>query len=513
MLRIVFSRSQGFNIKILPASPPIIIHSTQRFVSTNSAIRRGLRKSRPKNEYSLRHGRDRSTTYSERRNPSFVDRRHDLPEQRRPNHERGLDVEDMIRPKRFDERWTPRSEFQGGIGRRDGSSLSSFKKHDSEAGDYRNTTNSFREPSHRSSWDKGGPSTSSKHEYAPRNNLPVSRRFESRSFPASEPTRRREDAFREQLRTTGRHEHKVSPSLAPPRERQETSRYTIQAPEEPEPRRSSSIARSTRKPLTRAERRLSLYGRGDTAAGGIPRSELHVEENEEILRPASKQLRMAAKRRQFGGFSEPGLADEHDYISDTPSRHVRSGERSFPSRIHEDPGHIKVDIPLSIPYTTPASEFLYGTSVIFAALTAMRRKMYKLYVYSGENREVGDKQTSIEDLARDRRVEVIHVDGDGLRMMDKVSAGRAHNVCTPGNFPPQFSAHWRSELTRSRATSSKHHRCRNFPSQDSIMFLTALENLSAFAWIINRLRKKPSMEGTTKSNTSQPSPDTPSFSY
>lgn len=445
MLRIVLSRSQGFNNKTLPASSPIVTYSTQRFLSTNSAIRRGLRRSRPKTqnaESRFQHGRNRITRYSEGRNLSSVDRQYVPPQQRRPNHERGLDVEDMTRSKRFDERRIPRSELHGGFGRRDSSSLSSFKKHDNEAGDYRrNTSYSSREPSHRSRWDKEGPSLSMRHEYAPQDNMRVSRHFESKSLPPLEPSRRREYAFREQLRTTWRHDDEASPSSASRRESQELSRDKFQALEGSKPRQSSSFARPVRKPLTRAERRLALYGRGDTAPGGIPWSEHHVEENGEILRPASKQLRMAAKRRQFGSFSEPGLADEHDFISDSPSRHMKSGERSFSSRIQEDPGRINVDIPLSIPYTTPASEFLYGTSVIFAALTAMRRKVYKLYVYSGENREVGVKQTSIEELARDRRVEVIKVDGDGLRMMDKLSAGRAHNVCSLGNLPAQSLLH------------------------------------------------------------------------
>ena len=444
MLRIVFSRSQGFNNIILPASP-LVIHTTQRFLSTNSAIRRGLRKSRPKTrnaEPRFQPGQNRSTTYSEGRKSSSVDRRYSLPKQRRTNHEQGLDIEDILGPKRVDKSGT---NFLDGFARRDGPS-SSFKRHDREAEYYRNPSRSSRELRRRSSWDKGSSSTPSIHEYAPQDKLRVLRRFESRSLPASEPSRRREDAFREQLRTTGRHEYKVSPSSAPTKEQQKKPWDQIPAPKGLEPRQSSSFARSARKSLTRAEKRLALYGRGDTAPGGIPRSESHVEENGDILRPASKQLRMAAKRRQLGDFSEPGLADKHDFISNAPSRRTRSGEHGLPSRIHEEPGHLNVDIPLSIPYTTPASEFLYGTSVIFAALTAMRRKMYKLYVYNGENREVGVKQSSIEDLARDCRVEVIKVEGDGLRMMDKISTGRAHNVCQPGHLPHQFPAYWLSEL-------------------------------------------------------------------
>lgn len=467
MLRAVFSRGQGFNIKVLPASPLVVIPTTQRFLSTSSAIRRGLRKSRPKTqnaESGSRYGGTRNTTYSEGQRLSTVDRRHALPRERRPNHQQGLDVEDMRGPERFNQMRTKGPNFPGRFGRRDGSS-SSFSKPDREAGGYRDTRNSSQDR-HGSSWDKRSSFTTpfKTKDYAPKDGLRASRHYESRSFPASEPSRRREDAFREQLRTTERHEYKVSRSLAPTRERgdqfqapggfesrrsstfrpptrerEETSGDQFQAPRGFESRRPSSFARPIRKPPNRAERRFMIYGHGDTAPGGISRSELDVEENGNILKPASKQLRMAAKRRQLGDFSEPGLADEHDYVSDKPPRRLRPGERDSSSRIHEDPWRVKEDIPLSIPYTTPASEFLYGTSVIFAALTAMRRKMYKLYVYSGENREAGVIQNSIQDLARDRKVEVIKVDGDWLRMMDKLSTGRPHNVCQPASFPYQFA--------------------------------------------------------------------------
>ncbi|KAG9238103.1 hypothetical protein BJ875DRAFT_451958 [Amylocarpus encephaloides] len=89
-------------------------------------------------------------------------------------------------------------------------------------------------------------------------------------------------------------------------------------------------------------------------------------------------------------------------------------------------------IPLSIPYTTPASEFLYGTSVVEAALTSQRvprRQCYKLYVYTGENREriSVDRDADLEILAQKNNVKVSQVHGDGLRLMDKMSGGRPHN--------------------------------------------------------------------------------------
>lgn len=86
-------------------------------------------------------------------------------------------------------------------------------------------------------------------------------------------------------------------------------------------------------------------------------------------------------------------------------------------------------MPLSIPYTTPASEFLYGTSVVEAALNSQReprRKLYKLYIYTGENREKVDP-AGLERLARRKGIEVARVGMEWLRVLDKMSAGRPHN--------------------------------------------------------------------------------------
>jgi 21S rRNA (GM2251-2'-O)-methyltransferase len=87
-------------------------------------------------------------------------------------------------------------------------------------------------------------------------------------------------------------------------------------------------------------------------------------------------------------------------------------------------------IPISIPYTTPASEFLYGSSVVEAALCSRaspRRKLYKLYIYSGENRENEDRDKDFARLARRQGVPVEFKNADWLRMMDKMSGGRPHN--------------------------------------------------------------------------------------
>ncbi|CAK7206991.1 hypothetical protein SEUCBS139899_009799 [Sporothrix eucalyptigena] len=88
-------------------------------------------------------------------------------------------------------------------------------------------------------------------------------------------------------------------------------------------------------------------------------------------------------------------------------------------------------VPLAIPYTTAASQFLYGKSVVEAALRSARRRLYKLYVYNGANRSsaLQDQQASrtIERLAKRRNVAVQLVDERWQRLLDKMSKGRPHN--------------------------------------------------------------------------------------
>ena len=120
-------------------------------------------------------------------------------------------------------------------------------------------------------------------------------------------------------------------------------------------------------------------------------------------------------------------------VGDSRHERARSGpfdrqERDRFQGNDRSPRHQESRVPLSIPYTTPASEFLYGTSVVTSALLASRRKLYKLYIYDGDNREVRDQDKRIQRLALDRDVVVERVQGSWLRLMDKTSTGRPHNV-------------------------------------------------------------------------------------
>ncbi|KAK4219418.1 RNA methyltransferase [Rhypophila decipiens] len=85
------------------------------------------------------------------------------------------------------------------------------------------------------------------------------------------------------------------------------------------------------------------------------------------------------------------------------------------------------DAPLSIPYTTAASQFLYGRSVVLAALNFSRRKLYKLYIYGGYNRQNTENDDIIEKKARKKGIEVEFLGTGGERLLDKMAGGRPHN--------------------------------------------------------------------------------------
>jgi 21S rRNA (GM2251-2'-O)-methyltransferase len=87
------------------------------------------------------------------------------------------------------------------------------------------------------------------------------------------------------------------------------------------------------------------------------------------------------------------------------------------------------DEPIRIPRTTAASEFLYGRSVVEAALQSSQRKLYHLYLYCGENRVNTSQDAALEKLAERKSIKVTKVDKNGLRMMDKMSDARPHNGC------------------------------------------------------------------------------------
>ncbi|KAI1363790.1 RNA methyltransferase [Xylaria arbuscula] len=87
------------------------------------------------------------------------------------------------------------------------------------------------------------------------------------------------------------------------------------------------------------------------------------------------------------------------------------------------------DGPIRIHHTTAASQFLYGRSVVEAALKDSRRQLYKLYLYDGDYRRNKDGDKLLATLAQRKGVDITRVPHGDIRIMDKMSDGRPHNGC------------------------------------------------------------------------------------
>lgn len=90
--------------------------------------------------------------------------------------------------------------------------------------------------------------------------------------------------------------------------------------------------------------------------------------------------------------------------------------------------------PYSIPYRTPTSEFVYGTSAVQSAVRCGRRKLHLLYIYdAGVGKSMEDTRWG-SSLGRTLAKFMIHSGGrvkhvgsGWLRLLDKMSDGRPHN--------------------------------------------------------------------------------------
>ncbi|PGH32562.1 hypothetical protein GX50_04667 [[Emmonsia] crescens] len=104
---------------------------------------------------------------------------------------------------------------------------------------------------------------------------------------------------------------------------------------------------------------------------------------------------------------------------------------------HTQP-HVSITAPHAVPYTTAASEFIYGTSAVLAALRCGRRKLYKLYIHETPDKvslRLGRKQSrepmldTIIKFGLAAGAQVKQVAGNWPKLLDKMSGGRPHNGC------------------------------------------------------------------------------------
>lgn len=120
---------------------------------------------------------------------------------------------------------------------------------------------------------------------------------------------------------------------------------------------------------------------------------------------------------------EPVRAEKRKAPSIKP-RHHRATDAA-PERVKEN-----VKVPDSVPYTTPASEFIYGSSPVLSALRCSRRQLYKLYIYQPPSKdELSPNQIILRKLAHSKNIEVKVVFAGWDRLLDKMSSGWPHQNC------------------------------------------------------------------------------------
>ena len=167
--------------------------------------------------------------------------------------------------------------------------------------------------------------------------------------------------------------------------------------------------------------------------------------SDEFPRPLRKTERRLESRLNR---TSDGTRDARDDPRDSRDRDGPSRGRSA----RPDPG------PDSLPYTTAASDFIYGYSSVLAAIKANRRQFYRLYVNQrGVTRDVvlaSAKAAKLRDIT-------VHVGDEYSRAMDKASSGRPHNVrckifSTALATRRTASPTCQLQLTCIRASSSKH---------------------------------------------------------
>lgn len=192
----------------------------------------------------------------------------------------------------------------------------------------------------------------------------------------------------------------------------------------------------------RSDRDRVANARGASAFGG-PRDQRHDGREEGSF---NRELRDRGTPRDAYGTDSRRGADRggYDFSSGIFEHNARDQKFTYYSRAERRPSEAregdkdevegnkekvkkKYEPPLSIPYTTAASQFLYGTSTVEAALATSRRRLYKLYIYQGGNRMRQDKDNFLADLARRKGVQVEYIDETRLPLLNKMSGSRPHN--------------------------------------------------------------------------------------
>lgn len=183
---------------------------------------------------------------------------------------------------------------------------------------------------------------------------------------------------------------------------------------------------STRSPpLNRAERRAAAFDHKENPPAGYKALPTMSAEQEDPIRQRSGKYRTLSPENVV---VPKNIRQGQRWADSSDRRKGPDSPEGMRAESSDERPRRKSNAPLAIPYTTPASEFLYGHSVVTAALKFSRRRFYKLYLFDGDSAEVRGQDREVRKLALAANVEVTRVGNDWLRLMDKMSQGRPHNV-------------------------------------------------------------------------------------
>jgi 21S rRNA (GM2251-2'-O)-methyltransferase len=159
-----------------------------------------------------------------------------------------------------------------------------------------------------------------------------------------------------------------------------------------------------------------------------PRHEEREDRKPEEQRAIRPRFETREDRPQYArGDNRPQYARRDDRPSSSPwldegqTRQKELRRSGFARRTGAD------QQPISIPHTTAASQYLYGKSVVEAAMLTKKRQLYKLYIYAGANRENPEEIALMENLAKRRRLAVEYLGEDRLPLLNKLAGDRPHN--------------------------------------------------------------------------------------
>ncbi|KAI1113579.1 RNA methyltransferase [Nemania sp. NC0429] len=144
-------------------------------------------------------------------------------------------------------------------------------------------------------------------------------------------------------------------------------------------------------------------------------------------RPERPDSTRYQRRGAFADTPSPQTRDESS--ADSPQRTDSARHQDEEDAERRQNSRTADDGPIRIYHTTAASQFLYGRSVVEAALKDSRRQLYKLYIYDGDDRKMIQRDDMLVRLAHMKKISVTKVSNSGLPMMQKMSHARPHNGC------------------------------------------------------------------------------------